>query len=86
TPSPPGAAAAAEATAPPDHQAPVTVVVPLPVGEATEYELRRISEIKYFEAAENGQGYAVDILASERDHLRELLARRGLTLPADWEG
>lgn len=64
---------------------PVTVLVPLPVGEGTDYELRRISQIKFFEPLPEGTGYAVDVLPSDRDRLKELLAARGLALPDEWE-
>lgn len=69
----------------PDQPIPETVILPLPVDAATEYQLRRVAEIRFFEAAPVG-GYAVDILPEDRPRLRELLQRRGLVLPDDWEG
>lgn len=69
----------------PDQPVPETVILPLPIGAETEYQLRRVAEIRYFEAASE-IGYAVDILPGDRARLRELLDGRGLVLPDDWEG
>lgn len=54
----------------------LTIFIGLPVSEETEYQLRRIAEIKYFHAAENG--YEVDILEEEQSRLPELLREKGL--------
>lgn len=55
----------------------VTVFVQLPVGPATEYELRRIGEIKYFQSGPTG--YEIDVLESHQSQLLSLLAQRGLS-------
>lgn len=54
----------------------VTVFVPLPVSPETDYELRRIGEIKYFEAL--GNGYGIDVLEADKNQLSVLLSDRGL--------
>ncbi len=53
----------------------LTLFVSLPVGEETEYQLRRIAEIKYFQAVDNG--YEVDVLEEDQAKLTELLGARG---------
>ncbi len=59
----------------------VTIHVDLPVDPKTEYELRRIREIRFFEASPEGNGYDLDLLKADQDRLAELLAARGLFLP-----
>lgn len=55
----------------------VTVFIQLPVSPQTDYELRRIGEIKYFQAGIGG--YDIDILETDKNQLSILLAERGLT-------
>lgn len=58
----------------------ITVQVDLPLTAKTDYELRRIAEIKFFEPSEDGIGYNLDILEENQDQLKDLLAARGLAL------
>lgn len=58
----------------------ITVHVDLPLTAKTDYELRRIAEIKFFEPSEDGTGYDLDILEENQDQLKDLLASRGLAL------
>lgn len=63
-----------------DDRRPITVHVRLPVGESTDYELRRIGEIKFFEPSADGNGYHLDLLKKDQVQLKDLLASRGLIL------
>ena len=56
----------------------ITVQVNLPLDAKTDYELRRIAEIKFFEPSEDGAGYNLDILEENQAQLKDLLAARGL--------
>lgn len=58
----------------------ITVHVNLPIDVKTDYELRRIAEIKFFEPSDDGTGYDLDILEENQDQLNDLLAARGLAL------
>ena len=58
----------------------VTVFIPLPVTEETDYALRRIGVIKYFQRS--GNGYEIDLLEQDKNQLSVLLAERGLKLQA----
>ena len=58
----------------------ITVRVDLPLTAETDYELRRIAEIKFFEPSEDGTGYNLDILEENQDQLNDLLTARGLAL------
>lgn len=65
---------------------PVTVRIRLPVDPDTDYQLRRISEIKYFQPSPDHSGYEVDILEADREQLPQLLKGRGLVMePAEEE-
>ena len=62
----------------------ITVHVDLPLTAKTDYELRRIAEIKFFEPSEDGTGYNLDILEENQNQLKDLLAARGL-VPSEEE-
>lgn len=61
----------------------LTIHLSLPVSEETEFKLRRISEVKYFQSAE--EGYEVDVLEEEQADLSKRLQEMGLGRGGDPE-